>query len=241
MKKFSIFPILLAVIFPLTLFVSTSYAYTFSDDFATGINSSYWTVTSNGNPNSTVSWSTGEVIMTQGAGSYSGAGVHLVFNLPTTGITGDFDTTVDFTLINWSADNLERLGIQTPFGAVERISDNGFGGESYTTDFSHIITILPASGNSGELRFDRTGNTLYGYYWNGTDWALISSSIVSGSLTVLELSIWPSNNGATAGTEVAFDNFYLNYNSTSVPEPTTMLLLGLGLVGLAGVRRKFQK
>ncbi len=39
----------------------------------------------------------------------------------------------------------------------------------------------------------------------------------------------------------SYNSYYAKITAASIPEPTTVLLLGIGLVGLAGVRRKLKK
>jgi hypothetical protein len=120
---------------------------------------------------------------------------------------------------------------------------------------------LPAYANSGDLGvLDVTGATsdglrFYSITDGATEYYMTFYSVNDGSGAPADTGL-PTNFSFTQSvTEDSSGNFtllygtnsnnYYGYSDTSLPvsapEPTTMLLVGLGLVGLAGVRRKFKQ
>lgn len=84
--------------------------------------------------------------------------------------------------------------------------------------------------------------------------AQIGSDFTAGDVGIWELFYVPwvaddsvarisliNKNTAYDGNDVALDDVTFGIEIPGVPEPTTLLLLGLGLIGLAGVRRRCNK
>jgi hypothetical protein len=105
--------------------------------------------------------------------------------------------------------------------------------------FGGLEDVTNPAGEYGQVQLFNGGSSLGVFTFNGTD---ANNGVLNGELyrsfggaivgvTSAEFIVLPYNN-VYRGNEYSVAGF-----TTSVPEPTTMLLLGFGLLGLAGVRR----
>lgn len=133
-------------------------------------------------------------------------------------LTGDFDVQVDFSGYGggWACLDLHSYYYKEGGGKPQeeaRVMRQSSGGDTYGFEVrtGGVPSLLDGSGTyvattdtSGKFRVTRTGNTVEGFYWDGSQWVSIDTGTVDGAVD-MSIMLW-----VTEGGDVDFDNLVMN-------------------------------
>ena len=146
-----------------------------------------------------------------------GAGIISVRSL-----AGDFDVQVDYTLLNWPANNRHTLRMGFPTFGIGAFGEVGpfrqsTSAEIYGMDTLDQVFQGSTSDTGGKLRLFRKGSGLTGYFYNGSNWTVIGGGTIVTTPTRVTLEFGSGDAQAPGGVTIAFDYFKVNAGTITCP------------------------